>query len=832
MNDSTHHHCKVVSDQQWSLSTFMEFYERVLGPRLFRPYGELLVREIQKDIDTESPPTRILEVACGTGRITTSLYEDLTRPLNIQLIATDLSKIAIDLAKRVVSDDMRRDVTFIADVDMADMPFADDSFDIVVCGFGLMFPPDKVRVAKEFKRVLRSGGKIYGTVFHYNELFDLARNESQKRFGIPSAIMDAALSLSDHSPITQAFSLEGLCQNTDESVTLCPMSFQLNDDDTREFLFNACVLLEEFNQCDSVTREQYLNAMLSACNAQVPDRHYQVEAWLVRGQVDKTSNTSVKKAPEPEFSELLAFYQLTPEAFRKKEILPPLRQNSQPLQHYLTMKQAFLSKYPTYPEAKAEALRARNFSRLDSRRVTYLDHVGGTLAPKCLIEEDYRMLRNSILGNPHSGSKTSGEIYEQARQAIYHFFSCSPDEYEIIFTANASSAIRLVAESFPFEHGTEVLLTKDNHTSVHGIREYAKSKGAQVKYIPLDQALQIPDSSMQRALGNLSPGHIHLLAYPAQSNATGIRHDLKWVKSAQENGAMVLLDAAAFVPQSRLDYSRYQPDFMAISFYKMFGYPTGAGCLIAKRSSLDKLVPNSFAGGAVCYYSGPWSPTERLLYRDDGRRFEVGTPNYASFHAIAQGFQFLSGLGLEEVGKRSSILARWLELKLSELQHSTKLGSPLCRVYGLSVKNKGATVMLNFFDCNNAIFPHSLVRQALENADIIVRNGCFCNLGAVQQATYTTAGAEHCELDKTEKILDCKTFDDKILNKGHCGAIRVSLGLGSNFRDVYCFYLFAKGLLNIEAAGLEKAMMSLMWQDELEDADEQRMIDSEAKKKK
>ncbi|MBA5235383.1 aminotransferase class V-fold PLP-dependent enzyme [Pectobacterium aroidearum] len=808
MNNSAQHHCKVVSDQQWSLSTFTEFYERVLGSRLYKPYGELLVNEIRKDIDTRTPPTRILEVACGTGRITTAIYEGLAKPLNIQLTATDLSKIAIDMAQRVVSDEMRRDVTFMADVDMADMPFADNSFDIIVCGFGLMFPPDKVRIAREFKRVLRSGGKIYGTVFHYNELFDLARSESQKYFCIPSAIMDAALSLSDHSPITRAFSLEGLCQNTDESVTLYPMSFQLSDDDTREFLFNACILLEEFNQCDSVMREQYLDTMLRAFNAQVPDRHYQVEAWLIRGQVDKTDNTSVKKAPGPEFAALAAFYQLTPEAFRKRKTLPPLLQNSQPLQQYLAMKQAFLSEYPTYPEAKVEALRARNFSRMESRKVTYLDHVGGTLAPLCLIEGNYQMLRNTILGNPHSGSRTSEEIYEQARQAIYHFFNCSPDEYEIIFTANASSAIRLVAESFPYENGTEVLLTKDNHTSVHSIREYAKSKGAQVKYIPLDQALQIPDSSMRRALDNLSPRHTHLLAYPAQSNATGIRHSLKWVNAAQEKGAMVLLDAAAFVPQSRLDYSQHQPDFMTISFYKMFGYPTGAGCLIARRSLLGKLVPHSFAGGAVCYYSGPWSPTERLLYRDDGRRFEIGTPNYASFHAIALGFQFLSELGLEEVERRSSALARWLELKLSELRHSTKLGTPLCQVYGLSVKNKGATVMLNFFDCNNAIFSHALIRQALENVGIIVRNGCFCNLGTVQQATYTTAGAEHCELDKYEKILDCKTFDDKILSKGHCGAIRVSLGLGSNFSDVYCFYLFAKGLLNTEAESFEVAMSS------------------------
>lgn len=806
MLGAAQHHCKIVSDQKWSLSTFMEFYERVLGPRLFKPYGELLVREIRKDICPDPAPASVLEVACGTGRITTHLYEDLAKPLNLRLVATDLSKIAIDMATQVVSEDLRRDVDFHSDVDMADMPFADNSFDIIVCGFGLMFPPDKARVAREFKRVLRPGGKIYGTVFHYNELFDLARRQSQKHFGTPSAIMDAALSLTDPTPIIDAFSLEGLCRGVGEVATSCPLSFFLDDSDTREFLFNACILLEEFNQSDTPAREEYLDAMLREFHAQVPTRNYQVEAWLLRGQVDQACKESVAPSPPPDFSTLSAFRQLAPELVENRADRPLLLRDFQLLQPYQAMKTAFLAEYPKYPEAEVEALRRSDFSRLDAHQATYLDHVGGTLAPERLLEEDYQVLKSTILGNPHSGSQSSDTAFEKARAEIYRFFRCAPDEYEIIFTPNASGAIRLVAESFPFEAGSQVLLTKDNHTSVHGLREYAKGKGASVKYIPLDKDLLILDSSMQRAVEMLPPGHSHLLAYPAQSNATGAKHDLKWIPFAQERGAMVLCDAAALVPQSRLDCSVHHPDFIAVSFYKIFGHPTGAGCLIARRSSLSKLAPPSFAGGAVCYYSGPWSPTDRLLHREDGKRFEVGTPNYESFHAIAQGFKFISRLGLEHLGARSTALARWLETRLLELRHDIKSQAPLCRIYGPPAEHKGATVMLNFFDCYNAVFPHALVKQAAESFGITVRNGCFCNLGAVQQATYTTAGAEHCELDKTEKVLDCKTFDDKILNKGNCGAIRVSFGLGSNFRDAYFFYLFAKCLLNTESARLEDAL--------------------------
>ena len=77
-----------------------------------------------------------------------------------------------------------------------------------------------------------------------------------------------------------------------------------------------------------------------------------------------------------------------------------------------------------------------------------------------------------------------------------------------------------------------------------------------------------------------------LFAYPAQSNFTGVQHPLEWIAQAQARGWDVLLDAAAFAPTNRLDLGRWQPDFVAISFYKIFGYPTGIGCLLARKAAL------------------------------------------------------------------------------------------------------------------------------------------------------------------------------------------------------------------------------------------------------
>ena len=90
-------------------------------------------------------------------------------------------------------------------------------------------------------------------------------------------------------------------------------------------------------------------------------------------------------------------------------------------------------------------------------------------------------------------------------------------------------------------------------------------------------------------LAAISRGHGRrpgLFAYPAQSNFSGVKHPLRWIELAHEHGYDVLLDAAAYVPSSRLDLSVVKPDFVPVSWYKALGYPTGLGCLIARREAL------------------------------------------------------------------------------------------------------------------------------------------------------------------------------------------------------------------------------------------------------
>ena len=106
-----------------------------------------------------------------------------------------------------------------------------------------------------------------------------------------------------------------------------------------------------------------------------------------------------------------------------------------------------------------------------------------------LIKKHLELLQQNILGNPHSqnpASLASTQLVERARADVLRYFNADPDEYLVIFTANASGGLKLLAESYPFDENGHLLLVADNHNSVHGIREFARARNACITYIPLD----------------------------------------------------------------------------------------------------------------------------------------------------------------------------------------------------------------------------------------------------------------------------------------------------------------------------------------------------------
>jgi len=455
----------------------------------------------------------------------------------------------------------------------------------------------------------------------------------------------------------------------------------------------------------------------------------------------------------------------------------------------------FRSSYPAYDATRQlDELRAAEYARLDRAGHIYLDYTGGGLYAESQLRDHMALLTDNVFGNPHSKNLTSlamTDLVEQARDYVLRYFNASPDEYLVMFTPNSTGALKLVGESYPFEPGDTYLLTFDNHNSVNGLREFARSKGADVNYIPIvPPDLRAAEDYLAQALNAAQPGQHNLFAYPAQSNFTGVQHPLEWIAEAHAKGWDVLLDAASFVPTNRLDLSRWQPDFVAVSFYKMFGYPTGIGCLIARKSAMKKLRRPWYAGGTITF-SSVVALDHYLTPGPAG--FEDGTVNYLNIPAIEIGLKWLESIGLDQIHTRVMCLTGWLIDQLLALHHSN--GRPLIRLYGSpTTDRRGGTIQVNFFDREGALFSCYELEKLANAERISLRAGCHCNPGAREAALgFTREDLEVCFRDK-----DRMTFEQFLhaIDGKTTGALRASIGLASNFADVYAYVQFARTFID------------------------------------
>jgi selenocysteine lyase/cysteine desulfurase len=464
----------------------------------------------------------------------------------------------------------------------------------------------------------------------------------------------------------------------------------------------------------------------------------------------------------------------------------------------------FKNTYPAFAAtAYIDALREKDYKRLDQLKQVYLDFTGSSLYADSQIQGHMTMLMHDVYGNPHSDNPTSlvcTQLSDQARCSILEYFNASPDEYTVIFTLNATGALKLVGESYPFQPHSMFLLTYDCHNSVSGIREFASRKGARTSYIPLKKSnLRLNQDTLDEYLAMAKPGVPNLFAFPAESNFSGVQHPLEWINRAHAKGWDVLLDAAAFVPTNKLDLSQWHPEFVDISFYKMFGYPTGVGCLIVKHTALAQLKRPWFAGGTVEVVGvagNGYSLHEGYAGHEDG------SINFLSISAIPLGIRHLQETKVEIIHERVAILTDWLLKQLRSLRHSN--GMPLVQIYGPhKLRMRGGIIAMNFNDQDGVTIDPGIIEHYAALSRISVRTGCFCNPGSVE----TINGITREEVEMFFNGSQPKDYEDFIVAmKGkQIGAVRVSLGIVSNFADVYQFVQFAKTFIDKDITASDRS---------------------------
>ncbi|XWS10763.1 hypothetical protein CRYUN_Cryun38cG0025700 [Craigia yunnanensis] len=365
------------------------------------------------------------------------------------------------------------------------------------------------------------------------------------------------------------------------------------------------------------------------------------------------------------------------------------------------------------------------------------------------------------------------------------------------------------------------MYTMENHNSVLGIREYALNQGAAAFALDIKEALdqdgasgssvtsvKVSQHPVQRRNEDkvleeeLTGDAYNLFAFPSECNFSGLRFSLDLVNIVKQNAEkilegspyskghwMVLIDAAKGCATQPPDLSLYPADFVVISFYKLFGYPTGLGALIIRNDAAKLLRKTYFSGGTVAASIADID----FVRRREGveAHFEDGTISFLSIASIRHGFKIFNTLTTSAMCRHTMSLAMFLKKKLLALRHEN--GANVCTLYGnctpkVSSHGSGSIVSFNLKRPDGSWFGYREVEKLASLSGIQLRTGCFCNPGAC--AKYL--GLSHSDLLSNLEAGHVCWDDNDVINGKPTGAVRVSFGYMSTYEDAKKFIDFIR----------------------------------------
>ncbi|XP_053682889.1 molybdenum cofactor sulfurase 3 [Sabethes cyaneus] len=429
----------------------------------------------------------------------------------------------------------------------------------------------------------------------------------------------------------------------------------------------------------------------------------------------------------------------------------------------------------------------REFTRLKDK--CYLDHAGTTLYADSQIRAVQQCLTENLLCNPHT-SRTTEDLIDQVRYRTLKHFNVRSTEYSVIFTSGATASLRLVAECFQFGTVGSFVYLRDNHTSVLGMREIVNTE----RIVPIERSQLLPKSATETE-ANVDADS--LLVLPAQCNFNGVKHRLKVITEIQQNGLEghdrarmhVCLDAASYAGTSFLDLGLYKPDFVCLSFYKIFGFPTGLGALLVHRDASSLLRKRYYGGGTVKLAMAG----QNFHVKRDSlvECFEDGTVPFTSIVSVLQGFETLDRLvpatgpgrsSIERISIHTFLLGRYCYQRLEALRYDS--GTNVVQLYhDTKFENcsmQGGIVNFNVLHEDGSFVGFAEFAYLASIHNIILRTGCFCNPGACQRLLGLT---DEDVLKQFNAGHVCGDSND-LIDGQPTGSVRVSFGYMSQKKDV------------------------------------------------
>ncbi|KAG9632319.1 PLP-dependent transferase, partial [Aureobasidium melanogenum] len=452
---------------------------------------------------------------------------------------------------------------------------------------------------------------------------------------------------------------------------------------------------------------------------------------------------------------------------------------------------AFANMNATQYDAYVEHMRQTEYPML--KDATYLDHAGTTLYSKSLLEAFTADMLGNLYGNPHSASQASQRSTHQVqdvRLQLLRFFDANPDDFDLVFVANATAGIKLVADALrEHESGFWYGYHRDAHTSLIGVRELAKEHHCFAEDKEVEDWIEQEEQDTQTRLG--------LFAYPAQSNMNGRRLPLDWCGRTRNKGMLTLLDAAALVSTSPLSLADLDtaPDFTVLSLYKIFGFPD-LGALIVRKDAAWALQKRRYFGGGtvdmVVSLKEQWHAVKSAHLHE---QFEDGTLPIHNIIALKSAIRVHHDLfgTLERISEHTSLLAERLYSSLNSLRHGND--EPVCQIYRDRASTygdrsaQGPVVAFNVCDAKGQMVSNLEVEKLAHIRNINIRTGGLCNPGGIQSALNLSPWQMKKNFSSGQR---CGSENDDVINGQSTGMIRASFGAMSTTKDVDTFVSFVK----------------------------------------
>eukprot|EP00191_Tetraselmis_sp_GSL018_P012605 CAMPEP_0177601416 /NCGR_PEP_ID=MMETSP0419_2-20121207/14247_1 /TAXON_ID=582737 /ORGANISM="Tetraselmis sp., Strain GSL018" /LENGTH=890 /DNA_ID=CAMNT_0019094679 /DNA_START=231 /DNA_END=2904 /DNA_ORIENTATION=- len=492
-----------------------------------------------------------------------------------------------------------------------------------------------------------------------------------------------------------------------------------------------------------------------------------------------------------------------------KKLTPNLKSLNRTRSPELEELEATLARQGYGYRGRINKIRELEFKRLQG--VVYLDHAGATLFSEVQARAAFEELSSTATGNPHSQHEhLLGGVgpVARARDLVLGLCNAPPGEYSCVLTSGATAGLRLVAEAFPWAPGSRFCYTLDNHNSVVGIREAAAGRGAEAAAVDVEDsgggALRVaargPPIARRRGDRGAGDGGPEPLRVPVESNFSGEVYDIRIVDQVRQGRGMPgpgewfsLVDAAKACGVKPPDLSRHRADFVVLSFYKIFGYPTGLGAILIHRRAEEILERRYFGGGTV---EAVAAEEDFVRRRSGAAGFEDGTPNFLALPALAHGLERIERLGgFPALEAHTHALASHLASWLRAARHGD--GAAVAVVYGWGappagrraaswVRGQGPVVAFNLLRRGGGWVGAREVERLAALRGIRLRTGCFCNPGACQLHLGLSAQDVRRNHAKGHVCWD----DNDLVDGRPLGAVRASLGWMSTLDDVLALQRF------------------------------------------